>query len=136
MNQSKTGSLVETLTNFVAGLVLSILSYWFLLPLFGIHIPLIANLYLTGYFAVMSFVKTYLIRRAFNASVQREMSRLPTRVGSIQSLRRSSGVPGMSQHDYKDVVGGYESKPEQATNGQCASVDATATVKEDKELRE
>ena len=66
MAQTKTMSVVETLTNFIGGIIISVVSYWFLLPLFGINVPLVANLFLTGYFALISIVRTYLVRRAFN----------------------------------------------------------------------
>lgn len=105
MSQSKRASLAETLTNFIAGISLSIFSYWLLLPLFGIHIPLTANLSLTAYFAFMSIIKTYIIRRSFNrATVRHKMRRMRPSVGSIQSLPRQGRVPQMSVKDYQDLA--------------------------------
>lgn len=43
-----------------------------------------------------------------NASVRRKMSNLPTRVGSIQSLRRSGGLPAVPLDYDKDSTGNVE----------------------------
>lgn len=136
MSQSKKASVVETLTNFFAGIILSLVSYWYLLPLYGIHIPLIANVSLTAYFAVMSIVKTYLIRRGFNrADVRHEMRNVRPHMGSIQSLRRSSPVPHMSKREYEDLINGIPVPTSEGPVRPSTQGDADTGRKEDKELR-
>lgn len=64
--QTKTASLGEALTNTVSAVLLSIVSYQFILgPLLGLDVTWSANLTLTGYFTVLSFVRTYVIRRVY-----------------------------------------------------------------------
>lgn len=135
--QTKKGSIIETTVNFSAGIVLSLVSYWFLLPMFGIHIPLSGNLALTAWFAGASIVKTYIIRRIFNrADVQHEMRGVRPHVGSIQSLRRSSRLPQMSGTDYKDFIDGLPVHESEGPVRPSTQEHETTGHEDDKELRQ
>ncbi len=64
MSQTKSGSLQEALTSTGSAIVLSLLSYQFLLgPLLDLEVTYADNLVLTGYFTVLSFARIYVIRR-------------------------------------------------------------------------
>lgn len=67
MNQTKLESLVESLVNIVIGYVVAILSQLLIFPMFGIHIPLSSNLLIGVWFTVISLIRSYAIRRWFNA---------------------------------------------------------------------
>lgn len=73
MKQDKLVSLLEAIFNTMVGFVLSVVSYWLLLPLFGIYVPFAANIILTIYFATLSVIRSFAIRRAFNAYIRREV---------------------------------------------------------------
>ena len=100
--QTKKWSMIETGTQFLRGLLTSFLSYQFILPWWGITIPIAMNLQLTAYFAILSIVLGFLIRRAFNAYVRPTMPRVQPRVGSIQSLRSSGDLSRVSLDHDKD----------------------------------
>ena len=65
--QSRLMSMVETLTNIAIGLVVSFLSQIVIFKLYDIHISLSQNVEITLYFTVISIVRSYALRRAFNS---------------------------------------------------------------------
>jgi hypothetical protein len=67
MSQSRRGSLAEALVSTAVGYVINLTANYLLLPLWGIHISLGANLELGVIFTVISVVRSFLLRRAFNA---------------------------------------------------------------------
>jgi len=97
--------VLETGVQFLRGVSVSFLSYQFILPWWGIAIPLAVNIQMTAYFAVTSIVLSYIIRRMFDAKVRSKMSGGGVRpyVGSIQSLRRVGTVPEVLLGEHKDV---------------------------------
>lgn len=64
--QSKKHSLLESVVNVAIGYGIAILSQIAIFPLFGIHIPLRDNLLIGVIFTVVSIVRSYALRRAFN----------------------------------------------------------------------
>lgn len=64
--QSKLGSLVEQVLNTASGFVLSLVIWQTIGPLFGYHVTLHDNLYITAIFTVASILRGYLWRRFFN----------------------------------------------------------------------
>lgn len=66
MKQSKKHSALESITNVVIGLILSIVTQMILYPILGIPVSFSQNLIITGVFFVISFVRGYVIRRFFN----------------------------------------------------------------------
>ena len=69
--QSKRESMFETVMNVVIGYLSGVATQLLLFPLFNIHIPLRDNLILTVYFMAISFARSYLVRRWFNARLRR-----------------------------------------------------------------
>ena len=59
-------SVLESIANTVIGLVSSFLMQLFVFPLFGINISHSTNIQLTFIFFVISFARSYIIRRCFN----------------------------------------------------------------------
>ena len=67
MSQTRTMSMVETITNVAIGLIVSFLSQVVIFKLYDIHISLAQNLELTLYFTVVSILRSYALRRFFNS---------------------------------------------------------------------
>lgn len=66
MSQSRAKSLEETLVNLVSGLVIGYLTNIIMLPLLGMQPSHSDSIILTGTFAVLSFLRTYIIRRWYS----------------------------------------------------------------------
>ena len=67
MQQTRLGSLIESLLNIAIGYVVALLSQLVIFPLFDIHVPLSTNLWIGAWFTLISLVRSYIIRRWFNA---------------------------------------------------------------------
>lgn len=67
MPQTRTMSMVETITNVAIGLIVSFLSQVVIFKLYDIHISLAQNLELTLYFTVVSVIRGFALRRFFNS---------------------------------------------------------------------
>jgi hypothetical protein len=65
--QSRIGSLIESFVNIAIGYGVAVASQLAIFPLFGIVIPLSDNLMIGLWFTVISLVRSYVVRRAFNA---------------------------------------------------------------------
>lgn len=66
MSQSRRGSLVEAIANVVVGYLVAVGSQIVIFPWFGVNIPLADNFAIGGFFTVVSLVRSYALRRAFN----------------------------------------------------------------------
>jgi high-affinity Fe2+/Pb2+ permease len=66
MKQSKKHSAIESATNVIVGLLVSIVAQMILYPILGISVSFNQNLIITAVFFVLSFVRGYVIRRIFN----------------------------------------------------------------------
>lgn len=66
MKQSKKHSALESITNVVIGLIMSIVTQMILYPILGIPVTFSQNLIITAVFFVISFIRGYVIRRFFN----------------------------------------------------------------------
>jgi uncharacterized protein YqgC (DUF456 family) len=66
VGQSPKHSFYESLINVIIGYFVAIGSQMIILPLYGIHIPIEQNLTMGLLFTVISFVRSYIIRRWFN----------------------------------------------------------------------
>lgn len=64
--QSKKHSVFESIINTIIGLVSSYVVQLIVFPLYGIKISHSTNLQITLIFFIISFTRSYLIRRAFN----------------------------------------------------------------------
>jgi hypothetical protein len=67
MSQSRLGSFLESVANIAIGYIVAVGSQLAIFPLFGIVIPLSDNLLIGAWFTVISLVRSYVVRRAFNA---------------------------------------------------------------------
>lgn len=67
MGQTKLGSLIEALMNILIGYGVALVSQILVFPLFDIHVPLSTNLWIGAWFTAISLVRSYVIRRWFNA---------------------------------------------------------------------
>lgn len=65
--QSKKYSALEAIANIVAGLILSFLIQLWIYPFLGIAVSLHQNVFITIVFFIVSFIRSYIIRRIFNA---------------------------------------------------------------------
>ena len=71
MEQSRLGSFIETCMNIAIGYGVALLSQLAIFPHYGINIPLSSNLWIGLWFTVISLVRSYVIRRWFNARMRR-----------------------------------------------------------------
>ncbi len=76
MNQSRTASLIESVFNVVIGYGVALASQLAIFPMFGIHLPLSDNLAIGAWFTLISLVRSYAIRRWFNARLHRAANKL------------------------------------------------------------
>ena len=65
--QSRLMSLVEVASNIAVGYCVAILTQIIVFPLFGLRASLGENLLIGGVFTVVSLVRSYALRRLFNA---------------------------------------------------------------------
>ena len=65
--QSRLASFLESIVNIAIGYGVAVASQLAIFPLFGIHIPLSDNLAIGAWFTVISLIRSYVVRRAFNA---------------------------------------------------------------------
>ena len=76
MKQTKLGSLIESLMNIIIGYGVAIVSQILVFPLFNIHFSLETNLRIGAGLTVISLVRSYVIRRWFNARLHNTAMRL------------------------------------------------------------
>ena len=67
MRQSRAGSAVESLLNVAIGYGVAVAAQVLIFPAFGITVDLPTNLNIAFCFTVVSLLRSYLIRRIFNA---------------------------------------------------------------------
>jgi hypothetical protein len=75
MQQTKIESLVESIVNILIGYGIAITSQLLIFPLYGIDIPLSANLGICAWFTAISLIRSYAIRRWFNAGLHQAVVR-------------------------------------------------------------
>lgn len=68
--QTRLESLIEAAMNIAIGYVVALLSQLAIFPMFGIDIPLSANLWIGAWFTMVSLVRSYAVRRWFNARLR------------------------------------------------------------------
>lgn len=70
MSQSRTMSLAESCTNVAVGLLVALLSQYLVFPIVGIELqPLHVHIEVALWFTVISLIRSYVLRRWFNAEV-------------------------------------------------------------------
>lgn len=76
MNQTRLGSLIEALINIVIGFSINYVANLCIFPLFGMHISLSEKFYLGLIYTAISIVRSYVIRRWFNARLKEAAQRM------------------------------------------------------------
>ena len=69
--QSRWMSLLEGITNIAVGYGVAVLTQVLVFPLFGLSVSLGENLGIGAVFTVVSLIRSFALRRAFNALVAR-----------------------------------------------------------------
>lgn len=64
--QSRKYSAIESAANIAVGYIIAVLAQLAIFPFFDIHVPLTDNLLIGAFFTVVSFVRSYILRRIFN----------------------------------------------------------------------
>lgn len=64
--QSRKWSFIESCVNVLVGYGIAVASQVLIFPLFDIHVPLRANLLIGLFFTIISIIRSYVLRRAFN----------------------------------------------------------------------
>jgi hypothetical protein len=64
--QSKKMSAVESVANIAVGAGIALATQVVVFPLFGMDVPMGDNLAICAIFTVVSFVRSYVLRRVFN----------------------------------------------------------------------
>lgn len=80
--QTRTGSLVESLMNTAIGYGVALVSQIAIFPLFGIHVPLRTNLGIGAWFTLISVVRSYIVRRWFNARLHAAAEAIARKAGA------------------------------------------------------
>jgi len=84
MTQTRLGSLIEAIINVLIGFGINFSANMLVFPLFGFHITPGANLALGLIYTVISVVRSYAVRRWFNARLQRLASAVATSIEARQ----------------------------------------------------
>lgn len=79
MEQTRLGSLIESVMNIAIGYVVALLSQLLIFPMFDIHVSLTSNLLIGAWFTAISLVRSYIIRRWFNARLHAAAQSLATK---------------------------------------------------------
>lgn len=83
MNQSRIGSLIEAVANVVIGYGIGFVSQLIVFPLVGIeHVALHQNLIISLAFTAISLVRSYVLRRWFNARLHAASLQLAERIAA------------------------------------------------------
>ena len=107
--QTKIESFIEASTNVFIGYWVAIGSQLLIFPLFGVHIPLASNLMIGVWFTVVSFIRSYALRRWFNTSYHSFVHRVLTMWG-LSGQQEASSSDGSSKDaqtsaNYNGVIG-------------------------------
>jgi hypothetical protein len=84
MTQTRLGSLIEAIINVIIGFAINYAANMLIFPLFGFHITPGANFLMGCIYTVISVVRSYTIRRWFNARLRRLASAVATSIEARQ----------------------------------------------------
>lgn len=92
MHQTKLESLLESIVNILIGYGIALASQIIIFPLFGIIVPLTTNLWIGAWFTLISLIRSYIIRRWFNAGIHNKVKIFAKYVGvfKCQKARNKS----------------------------------------------
>lgn len=80
MNQTRIGSLIETLMNVAIGLCVSVVANYLVFPRFGFHPSIRENVAISVIYTVISIARQYVLRRWFNGRLQRAAAMIARKV--------------------------------------------------------
>lgn len=80
MTQTRLGSLIEAFTNVLIGFGINFIANLVILPLVGFNISLGDNLFIGLLYTIVSVVRSYCIRRWFNASLKSGAEKLAEKI--------------------------------------------------------
>ena len=66
LGQSRTASLVESITNIIAGIGVAFISQEIIFAWYNIHLSTAANAQIVAWFTAISLVRQFCLRRLFN----------------------------------------------------------------------
>lgn len=66
MGQTRWSSFMESCLNIAVGFGVALVSQLVIFPMYGIHVPLSVDIYITLWFTLISLVRSYCLRRWFN----------------------------------------------------------------------
>lgn len=69
--QTRLSSFIESVINVLIGYGVALLSQIAIFPLFDIHVSLQTNLWIGAWFTAISLIRSYVIRRWFNARIHK-----------------------------------------------------------------
>ena len=72
MKQSRVMSLVEAITNVIVGYGVAVLTQILIFPIFGLQTTLRQNLAMGGIFTIVSLLRSFCLRRLFEAILVRD----------------------------------------------------------------
>ncbi|PKP79166.1 MAG: hypothetical protein CVT81_00310 [Alphaproteobacteria bacterium HGW-Alphaproteobacteria-3] len=67
MKQTRLMSLVESLANVIVGYGVAVVTQLLIFPIFGLHTTLAQNLTIGAIFTIVSIVRSFALRRVFEA---------------------------------------------------------------------
>ncbi len=76
MSQSRLSSFIEAVINIIIGFSINFTANWLVFPLFGWQISTTDNLLLGAIYTAISLIRSYTIRRWFNARIHKAASQL------------------------------------------------------------
>jgi hypothetical protein len=86
MRQSRLMSFCEAIANVAVGYGVAVLTQIMIFPMFGLHTTLAQNLQMGAVFTVVSIVRSYVLRRIFEAiRVRSKKPPLKTSGGSVRA---------------------------------------------------
>lgn len=86
MRQSRLMSFCEAIANVAVGYGVAVLTQTMIFPMFGLHATLAQNLQMGAVFTVVSIVRSYVLRRVFEAiRVRTTKPPLQTSDGSVRA---------------------------------------------------
>lgn len=80
ISQSRIASFIEAWTNVLIGFAINFWANILILPLIGFHISASQNLFIGVLYTAISVVRSYVIRRWFNARLQSAARRLASAI--------------------------------------------------------
>lgn len=86
MKQSRLMSLVEALANVLVGYGVAVATQMLVFPLFGLAVTITENLLIGSIFTAISVVRSYALRRGFEALRVRQTGHVPTADAANPSL--------------------------------------------------